>query len=293
MNARRDPRHYQIAVLSGLLVYGILALDFEVDATIAAVILATALAVQYAGGRLAGLPRFDPKSALISALSLCLLLRTGSPALAAAAAAIAIGSKFVLRARGKHVFNPSNLALVAMLALTDRVWVSPGQWGSAALLAFAVAGLGGLVVRRAARGDVTWAFLAAWVAVVAGRAVWLGDPLAIPLHQLASGAFLVFAYFMISDPKTTPDSRPGRILYAVLVAAGAGWVQFALFRTNGLLWALAAAAPLVPLIDRLLPAARYRWERPSAAAAPAAPALRPAPALAPSLIPPLAERSPS
>ena len=121
------------------------------------------------------------------------------------------------------------------------------------------------MVRRAARGDVTWAFLAAWVAVVAGRAAWLGDPPAIPLHQLANGAFLVFAFFMISDPKTTPDSRAGRILHAVLVAAGAGFVQFVLFRTNGLLWALAAAAPLVPVIDLLLPAARYRWGTPAAA----------------------------
>jgi Na+-translocating ferredoxin:NAD+ oxidoreductase RnfD subunit len=281
-----DPRHYQIAVLSGLLVYGILALDFEVDARIAGVIVASALAAQALGGRLAGLPRFDPRSALISALSLCLLLRTGSPALAAAAATLAIGSKFVLRARGKHIFNPSNFALVAMLATTDRAWVSPGQWGSAALLAFALAGLGGLVVRRAARSDVTWAFLAAWVAVVAGRAAWLGDPPAIPLHQLASGAFLVFAFFMISDPKTTPDSRPGRIVYAILVAAGAGFVQFALFRTNGLLWSLAAAAPLVPLIDRLLPAERYRWRPPAEA-----PAVRPEPAI--SLSRPLAERSPS
>ena len=260
-------------MLGGLLLYGVFALDFEVDGRIAAIIVATALAVQLLGGRLAGL-RFDPRSALISALSLCLLLRTASPPLAAAAAAIAIGGKFAIRARGKHLFNPSNLALVVLLATSDRVWVSPGQWGSAALLAFALAGLGGLVVRRAARSDVTWAFLAAWVAIVAGRAAWLGDPPAIPLHQLANGAFLVFAFFMISDPKTTPDSRPGRILHAVLVAAGGGFVQFVLFRTNGLLWALAAAAPLVPMIDLLLPAARYRWGRPTAA-----PTRRPAPAL--------------
>lgn len=274
----RDPRHYQIAMLTALLAYGVAALDFEVDPRTAAAILVTALGVQWAGGRLAGLPPFDPKSALISALSLCLLLRTGSLALAAAAAALAIGSKFVIRVRGKHVFNPSNFGLVAMLALTDRAWVSPGQWGSAALAAFAVACLGGLVVRRAARGDVTWAFLAAWVAIVAGRAAWLGDPVAIPLHQLESGAFLIFAFFMISDPKTTPDSRAGRILFAVLVAAGAAWVQFGLYRPNGMLWALAAAAPLVPLVDRLLPAARYRWERPTTGAAGAPEAREPAPA---------------
>jgi len=64
---------------------------------------------------------------------------------------------------------------------------------------------------------------------------------------------------MISDPKTTPDSRAGRLVFAALVAAGAWYVQFRLFRTNGLLWSLACSSLLVPLIDRLLPGSRYAW----------------------------------
>ena len=64
---------------------------------------------------------------------------------------------------------------------------------------------------------------------------------------------------MISDPRTTPDRRAGRILFAILVALGGAFVQFRLFRTNGLLWSLALFAPLVPLIDRVLPAPLHRW----------------------------------
>jgi hypothetical protein len=286
----QDPRHYQILVLASLLVYGILALDLEVRAAQALVIVAAAYATQLAGSLAAcrrpwwrrarrqapqplpPLPpassrlafRFDPKSAAISALSLCLLLRTGRPALATAAAVLAIGSKFVIRVRGKHVFNPTNFGLVAMMvASRGQVWVSPGQWGSAALFTFLVLCLGGLVVNRAARADVTWAFLAAYGSLLAGRAWWLGQPLAIPLHQVASGAFLIFTFFMISDPKTTPDSRPARILFAVLVALLAGWFQFALYRPTALLLALACVAPLVPLLDRLLPGETYRWPRPA------------------------------
>ena len=63
-----------------------------------------------AGGRAPGL---GCKSALISALSLCLLLRTDWLALAALAAVVAVGSKFLIRVRDKHVFNPTNLAIVA------------------------------------------------------------------------------------------------------------------------------------------------------------------------------------
>jgi len=208
--------------------------------------------------------RFDPKSAGISALSLCLLLRTDRPWLAVAAAVLSIASKFLLRVRGKHLWNPTNFGLVAMMiASRGQVWVSPGQWGSAALFGFLVLCLGGLVVNRAARADVTWAFLGSYGALLLGRAWWLGQPAAIPLHQAASGAFLIFTFFMISDPKTTPDSRAGRLLFALLVAAGAAWAQFALYRPTALLLSLACLAPLVPLLDRLLPGATYRWPRPA------------------------------
>jgi enediyne biosynthesis protein E5 len=263
---KRDPRLYQIAVLGTLLLYGVTVLDFEVQPVKAAVIIASALACQWLMTRLFSLPRFDPKSALISGLSLCLLLRTNALGLAVTAAAVTIASKFLIRARGKHVFNPTNFGLAAMLLFADGVWVSAGQWGSAAVFGFFLAGLGGLVVHRARRGDVTWAFLAAYSALLCGRAVWLGDPWTIPLHQLQNGAFLIFAFFMISDPKTTPDTRPGRLLYATLVAAVALFIQFGLFEPNALLWALVGCAPLVPLVDRLLPGERYRWpfpERPT------------------------------
>ena len=65
---------------------------------------------------------------------------------------------------------------------------------------------------------------------------------------------------MISDPKTTPNSRAGRVLFAALVAFGAWYVQFRLFRTNGLLWSLALWSAAVPLIDRLLSGRRYVWQ---------------------------------
>ncbi len=250
-----------MAVLSGLLLYGVGRLDFEVLPTNVVAILLSALAAQWVGTRLCRLPRFDPRSALISGLSLCLLLRTNLAGLAALAALVAVGSKFLIRWHGKHVFNPTNLGLVLGLLLTDRVWVSAGQWGSLAWFAFLMACLGSLVVFRAARADVTLAFLAFHGAVLFGRALWLGDPWAIPLKQIQSGALLLFAFFMISDPRTTPDSRAGRIVFALVVALGAGLVQFVLYRTNGLLWSLACCSILVPVLDRILPGSRYSWTR--------------------------------
>jgi Na+-transporting NADH:ubiquinone oxidoreductase subunit NqrB len=255
----RDPRLFQIATLTCLLVYGIADLDFEIRPRVVLAIIATALGVQFVLTVLCRRPGLELRSALVSTLSLCLLLRTTSEEVAAAAAAAAIASKFVLRIRTKHVFNPTALGLAAVLATADNAWVSAGQWGTAPLAGLWIAGFGSLVIRRAHRSDITWAFLACYLVLLFGRSWWLGDPIAIGLHHISSGAFLIFAFFMISDPRTTPDTRAGRILFAGIVAATALTLRFGFYQTNALLWSLLACAPLVPLLDRWLPAERYQW----------------------------------
>ena len=198
-------------------------------------------------------------SALISGIGLATLLRTNGILLAALAAALAITSKFVLRFRGKHLYNPTNLALVVMLVL-GLGWISPGQYGQFAFAALLIVFVGLTVVMRAARADVTLSFLGLYAAILFGRSLWLGEPMTIPIHRLESGLLLQFAFNMISDPKTTPDSRAGRVAFGALVALGAGFVQFVMFRTNGPVWSLAVVTPLVPLLDRLLPGPRYQWQ---------------------------------
>jgi Na+-transporting NADH:ubiquinone oxidoreductase subunit NqrB len=255
-----DPRLYQIATLGSLLAYGLFFLNFDITVARVVVLLATVTVTQAVCDHLAHrYSAVNVRSALISGLSLCLLLRTNRSELAVLAAVLTIAGKFLIRFRGKHLFNPTNSGLVAMLILTDQVWVSPGQWGAAAFFAFLMACLGSVVVNRASRSDVTYAFMLIYGALLFGRSLYLGEPLAIPLHRIESGALLLFTFFMISDPKTTPDSRVGRVLFAGLVACGAWYVQFRMFRTNGLLWSLAACSLSVPLIDWLFLGDRYTW----------------------------------
>jgi Na+-translocating ferredoxin:NAD+ oxidoreductase RnfD subunit len=276
-----DPRAYQIAALSTLLVLGLFRFGFDLPLTHVAITLAGALAGQWLATHLgwsapnasARSPmRFEWKSALISGLSLCLLLRARHPGWMLIAALIAVGSKFALRvpcarAQGtKHVLNPTNGAIVLLLLVGAPVWVSPSQWGHHLGLALGVAGFGSLVVHRSARSDVTLAFLAAWALVLFGRAALMGQAWAAPLHQLENGSVALYAFHMISDPKTTPDSRAGRVVFACLVALGAGFVQFVLFRTNGLLWSLAGCSPLVPFLDRWLPGQPFEWSAPGTGA---------------------------
>src|SRR5437867_3930589 len=152
-----DPRLYQIAVLASLLLYGMTRLDFDTTPLKVGALLATVLATQAACDRwTAYRSRRAPfawgsvnvRSALISGLSLCLLLRSNDVWLLFLAAVVTIASKFVLRVRGKHLFNPTNGGIVPMLLVTSHVWVSPGQGGPAAFFAFLMACLGPLVVFR-------------------------------------------------------------------------------------------------------------------------------------------------
>jgi hypothetical protein len=256
-----DPRWWQIASLSGLNIWGITLLDFELTLARAAAIIGTALVTQLVCSILSGL-QFEWKSALISGLGICFLMRSNSMLLLLVGMALAISSKFLIRAAGKHIFNPTNFALVVMIAISDRVWVSPGQWGSVAFFAFLVACAGFLVVYRSSRSDITLAFLCFWAAILFGRSLLLGDTMSIPLHRLENGTLLIFAFFMISDPRSTPNTRAGRILFAALVAAVAWYIQFRLYRTNPLLWALFVISPLTPLIDRIMRGPRFEWRPP-------------------------------
>src|SRR5262245_12710821 len=106
-----DPRLYQIGTLATLLVYGMGWLGFDITLLRVILLLATALATQWTCDQLSGgrAPfASSARSALISGLSLCLLLRTNRADLAILAAIVTIAAKFLIRVDGKHVFNPTN-----------------------------------------------------------------------------------------------------------------------------------------------------------------------------------------
>jgi Na+-transporting NADH:ubiquinone oxidoreductase subunit NqrB len=255
----RDPRILQIAFLGSFLLAGLTFLEFDLSPWQPPVILVTACITQWAMMRLYRVPDAGYRSAIISSLGLSLLLRSDVLWVPPLAAFVAIASKFVIRVRGKHVFNPTTLGLATCLFLTPHAWSSPSQWGeSSGLVAwFGIFGLS--VAHRAFRSDVSLAFLASWVALKTARVLYLGQRPDVLLHQLNVGSLILFAFFMISDPKTTPDRRSARIILAAAVAGLAFVLQHSFWWYNALIWALVILSALVPLIDRLLPADRYHW----------------------------------
>ena len=197
-----------------------------------------------------------------------LLLRADAAWLPAAAGVIAIASKFVLRLDGRHIWNPAGFAIVVLLFTSSGVWISPGQWGTGVWLASLLAFFAILVLRAAQRSDMALFFLGSHAALLVARAVWLGDPMAIPLHQLQSGSLLIFAFFMISDPKTSPDSRLGRFMFALSVAALGHYLAFFMQMRPALYVALIALSPATVLLNRLIPARRFEWTPTSQGASP-------------------------
>ena len=246
-----DPRVLQIAFLGSFLLFGAASLDFPIWQ--APLLIAACVATQFSCTRLLKLPSAGYRSPLITALGLSILLRSDLLWVPPLAGCIGIAGKFFLRVHGKHVFNPATLGLGAALLITPHAWCSPSQWGHGLVLAGWFACFGCAVASRAFRADVSLAFLAAWTLLKAGRVLWLHQRWQVLGHQLESGSLLLFAFFMISDPKTTPDRRAGRLLLAAAVAALAFQLQHGLFVQNALVWSLLLLSPFTVLLDRALP----------------------------------------
>ncbi len=270
---RIDARWFQIAFLASFLLLGALARDFALSWQQVALTFISALATQAAWQWGLKLPNRKSwggyLSAIISAFGISILVRADSSWVHPLVACIAMSSKYVLRAgpkdRRSHIANPANFAAFIAWAWLPGAWLSPGQWGATSLAALWFVALGGMVTQRISRWDISLTFVGAWAALLALRVVWLDYTADVAwgmwLQQISNGAVLLFAFFMISDPMTTPQRRSARIAYAIAVAVGAFVWQFVLFKPHGLIVVLFAASALVPLINLIAPCRRFEWQK--------------------------------
>jgi Na+-transporting NADH:ubiquinone oxidoreductase subunit NqrB len=255
----RDPRDFQILFLLSFLTLGIWARDFTLrwDCVVAAIL--SSLLVQVIADRIWRSENPSIRSALITAISLCLLLRANSWMTMALAGSISILSKFVLRYHRKHFFNPSNFGIIAILLLTADGWVTPGQWGEEVWFAMFFVGAGFLVVKKVGRWDTTAVFLLVYALLEAARNYWLGWTWDVYAHRLTSGSLLLFSFFMITDPRAIPDHVRGRIHFATLVAGLSFVLRNYFFLPTAVFWALFVLSPITVLFDRLWASKRFQW----------------------------------
>ena len=269
-----DPRYFQVIFQVIFLSYGIFFLEWNSDWLHYAISIGGCLLLNYFFESIKQ-QRFLPLwgrlgwghwgfSVLISAMSLCLLLKTNHWYISLLAAFLTVASKYVFRFDHKHVFNPSAFGIIATIFITNDAWLSPGQWGSNAVIFFAATILGIIVVTRVQKLDVSLAFLLSFIVLLYWRQVYvLGWPLDYFIHSVSTGSLLLFTFFMISDPKTSPNHPVARIIWAVLIAFVSFYLAAFKWKYNTPVWVLVACAPLVPLLDKIFKAENFQWKNPS------------------------------
>ncbi|MCC5609635.1 RnfABCDGE type electron transport complex subunit D [Nostoc sp. CHAB 5834] len=273
----KDIRDYQISFLGLFLVVGISTRDWTLRPELIGVLIATCLATQlvlsFVIGHWSLANNIDAlasrrvgqitnlRSALITSLGLSLLLRADHWTTMVIAATSAIASKFLFKFGDKHFFNPGNFGIISALVLTSDAWVSPGQWGEEWWYALLFVGTGGMVLQRIGRWDTTAAFLGSYSLLEAIRNLWLGWTWDVYWHRLMSGSLLLFALFMITDPRSIPNSRIGRVVWAACIAGLTFILRNYFFIPTAVFWALFILAPLSILIDILWLAPRFSWQR--------------------------------
>ena len=238
----KDARDYQIIFLSTFLVLGLATRDWTLRLDVIAVAIATCLVVQILATKIStGTWQWQSlKSAAITSLSLCLLLRVDHYSTMVLAGSLAILSKFILQVNQKHFFNPANFGIIAAVTLTPDAWVSPGQWGESWWYALLFLGCGGMVLSKVGRLDTAMTFLGSYAFLEAMRNIYLGWTWDVYCHRLMSGSLLLFTLFMITDPRSTPNAQVSRLIWGIAIALLTFILRNYFFVAPAVFWALFA-----------------------------------------------------
>ncbi len=261
---RLDPRFLAPLLITTLLVAGQLSFGFLESWSRTLLAIATAMAtelilVRSLFGRWPHLA-----SAYVSGISIGILVRSLAFWPYALGSAISITSKYVLRVRNQHLWNPTNLGVVALLLLaSDSVAGLSIQWGNNLLPMVVVWTLGTAILHRVNRLHVTLTYLVSFVILAALRSAVTGQPFLGEISPLTGPMYQLFMFFMITDPKTTVGTRRGRIAVTVLIA-----IVEAVFRHLRFVYAPFYALFLVGPIAKLVEIERAA-RRPSGHSAPA------------------------
>ncbi|MDH3456084.1 MAG: hypothetical protein OER90_04515 [Gemmatimonadota bacterium] len=158
-------------------------------------------------------------SAYISGISISILVR--SPLLwpYALGGVISIMSKYVLRTKRRHLWNPTNFGICALLFLAPFA-VAPlsVQWGNDLWPMLVIWAVGLFTIWRAKRAHITLAYVASFFAFAIVRSLITGSSYAAEVAPITGPMYQLFALFMITDPKTTVSSTWGAVVVACFVA---------------------------------------------------------------------------
>lgn len=247
------PAFITLILLVGQFTFGILDSYVNLVAAIGTAMIAEAILARTIQGTWRNL-----SSAYITGISVGILIRSNVVWPYVVTALLSILAKYVLRYKGRHLWNPSNFGISWMLFLSSMSVAGLSiQWGSnfAAMCVIWVLGLA--IVNRAKRLHVTVAYVVSFIALAYLRCLITGDAFLAELSPLTGPMYQLFIFFMITDPRTTVSTRKGRIIVAILVAL----VEFFLRLYHYIyapFFALFLVGPVAMFIDLTLQARQSR-----------------------------------
>jgi len=201
-------------LVAGHFTYGILESPWKTAAAIAA-----SIAIEMVLGRLIVGKWPHLASAYITGISVGILIRSNLLWPYVLCAAIAIVSKYAIRFRGRHLWNPSNLGVSAMLFLAPWAVASLSiQWGNEIWVMLIIWTLGSLIIGRLKRFHICATYVLAFLTLGFVRSAVTGHTYLAEIAPVTGPMYQLFVFFMITDPKTTVSSKRGQVLVAVLVA---------------------------------------------------------------------------
>jgi Na+-transporting NADH:ubiquinone oxidoreductase subunit NqrB len=200
-------------------------------------------------------------SAYISGISLTLLVKPQGGALwpFAIGGFLAIASKYVLRYRDNHLWNPTNFAVTALLLLApDRVSVLSHQFGNDVVTNMVIWVFGLIIAARVGVLHITLTYVASFLVLNGLRAGVLGLPVLPEIAPITGPMYQLFIFFMITDPRTIVRGRRRQIAVAVLIAvmemlirfaSDQGWPLPVAFNAAPAFLALAIVGPVAKWVD--------------------------------------------
>ena len=250
------PKHLIMALITAILVvgqlqYGILKGWTPLLLCLGGTVAAEAALSRFMLGRMVPLT-----SAYVSGTSLTLLLKP-EPGLVwpfLIGAALSIGSKYVLRYRGRHLWNPTNFGIAALLLVAPaKIAILSHEFGNDVTTNAVIWVIGLMVASRARILHVTFTYVAAFCAFAALRTLFNGQSFVTEVTPLTGPMYQLFVFFMVTDPATTVATKKGRIMVAVLIAAfesllrtgnDLGWAWAQPFAPAPAIFALAIVGPI-------------------------------------------------
>ena len=212
-------RYYPPLLITGILISAHLSFGILEGYSRTGTAILVAILAELVMGRLTYGKWPHPASAYITGISVGILVRSPFLWAYALCALVSIATKYVFRYRDRHVWNPSNFGVSALLLLAPAsASVLSIQWGNVIWPMVIIWILGAVIVWRAGRAHISATYVASFLllslvsSTVTGN-TWLATvaPITGPMYQL-------FIFFMVTDPKTTVRSKTGQCVVVFFVA---------------------------------------------------------------------------